>query len=125
MIPDNETLACPWCGRTFTRTNHRQKFCSTECKRRAQNKRWYERHKEEERARLNESNKRRRARQHNEATKDRRKSSISLKIRPPAAAAKPPADDVEAALQKIMSRLNLTRGQAIARAIKALAATLE
>lgn len=109
---------CPHCGKDFLPSADRQKYCSKLCKQRAQNKRFYQRHQEAERQRLNESNKRRRSKQQRRASIAR--SVQPLKRRPPT-----PADELEAAFQKIMERLKLTRGQAIARAIRELAASID
>jgi len=109
---------CPHCGTDFLPSADRQKYCSKLCKQRAQNKRFYQRHQEAERQRLNEANKRRRS-------KEQRRGSIARSVQPLKPRQPKPVDEVEAALNKIMQHLNLTRGQAITRAIRALAATLD
>lgn len=111
-------LTCPHCRAQFIPTNKRQLYCSNLCKQRAQNKRYYWRNAEAERQRLNEANKRRR-------TKQQRRDSISRSVKPLAPRSRKQSDEIEAALHKIMQRLNLTRGQAITRAIRELAATLD
>lgn len=114
---------CAHCGRDFHPRSDRQKFCSVECKRRNQNKRWYERHKEAERQRLNEANKRRRARQHNQrltaAERENRRRAVVKSIKP-----MPPETPFEAAIKQIMKALDCSRADAIREAVLAYAATL-
>lgn len=109
---------CLHCRNAYVPTAKRQLYCSKVCKQRAQNKRYYWRNAEAERQRLNEANKRRR-------TKDQRRDAIVRSLKPLSPRQRTGRDEVETALRHIMQRLNLTRGQAIARAIRELAASLD
>lgn len=112
-------LTCPHCGTRFLPSEERQVYCSKICKQRAQNKRFYERHKQAERERLRQSVTKRRAR-------ERLRNAVSRSVKKLAPPPPPkPVDETEAALAKIMQRLDLTRGQAIARALREFAATLD